>query len=140
MRVAILLPQATVGLQARMEEMRVMVVGVKMLVRIQAESSKSSKDIMNTVSTTCPQHLLIATRTTFQGNIQIIRTDNECEMLRTSEHREPFNSSLHAVLRLCCPVMRWCSLLDGYQHFIRTCWLHFVNRRIEPNSPRRAQY
>jgi hypothetical protein len=69
MRVAILVLQAVVGLQAGMEGMRVMVVGVKMLVMTGGQPNWSSKSMMTTVSTTCHQHLQIARGVIFQGNI-----------------------------------------------------------------------
>jgi hypothetical protein len=69
MRVAILLLQAVVVLQAGMEEMRVTVVGVKMLVMIQGQLNWNSKSMMNPTFTTSHQHLQIVRGAIFQGNI-----------------------------------------------------------------------
>jgi hypothetical protein len=69
MRVAILLLQAVVVLRAGMEEMRVMVVGVKVLAMTWGQPNWSSKSTMSTMPTTCHQHLQIARGAIFQGNI-----------------------------------------------------------------------
>jgi hypothetical protein len=98
MRAAILLLKAVVSLQANMEEMRVMVVEVKMLVMIWGQPKWSSKNMMNTVFTTCPQNLQIARGANLQGNVQLIRIEIECEILRITEHRMPLKFSPHRVL------------------------------------------
>jgi hypothetical protein len=72
MRAAILLLKAVVSLQTNMEEMRVMVVKVKMLVMIWGQPKWSIKYMKNTVSTTCHQNLQIARGANLQGNNQLI--------------------------------------------------------------------
>jgi hypothetical protein len=100
-RVAILLLQAVVSL----EEMRVTAVGVKMPLMMQGQPNWSNRDTMNTLSTTCPHRLQIARGTIFQGNVQLIRAESECDVQRTTEHRAALKSSLHGVLRLWCSVI-----------------------------------